>query len=112
MSEKLRWFNEIFIATGILSFIISGALGAFGAIVHYLFMLVADRDLVYSPTILLRFTIMGAFVGIVSQQVMEVVFGQIYPGGILVSGFLFLKILEFINASGLDLILKRGGIKK
>lgn len=55
---------------------------------------------------------MGGFVGIVVHEFTTEVFGASYPGLVLVSGFLFLKILEFFDKSGLDLILKRLSIKK
>ena len=99
------------IALGIASLLSAGLFGAFGAIVHYLFLIVKDED-EYSAAKLFNFVIMGSFVGIVTNEFTVYYFGESYPGLILVSGFLFLKVLEFFNTSMFDVLLERFGYNK
>lgn len=95
------YLTEIIVATGFLSVISAGAFGAFGAIVHFLYLIAKEVE-DFSVSRLFIFSIMGFFVGIVADQIMLMSIGQSYPGIILISGFLFLKILELIDNSGLS----------
>lgn len=104
-------FTQTIVALGLASVLSAGVFGAFGAIVHYLFLIVKEKEQYYTAR-LVAFIIMGSFVGIITNEFTEWKFGESYPGLILVSGFLFLKILEFFNASGLDLVLQKLGYNK
>lgn len=103
--------TSIVMTTSLLSLITAGAFGAFGAIVHYLYFVVKETE-TYRVSRLLSFVVMGFFVGVVVNELTQEILGKTLPGLVLVSGFLFLKILEFFDKSGLDLILKRLNIKK
>ena len=105
-----KGFTEAAIATGLVSVFSSGAFGAFGAMVHYLYLIVKD-EMVYSTAKMIAFLVMGFFVGVVIDQLTISFLGESYPGVILISGFLFLRILEFVDSSGFDLIIKRLKIK-
>ena len=109
--QNKTYLTEIVTALGIMSLLSAGVFGAFGAIVHYLYLVVKEIE-EYRVSRIFSFIVMGGFVGIVVHEFTTEVFGASYPGLVLVSGFLFLKILEFFDKSGLDLILKRLSIKK
>lgn len=109
--KSIDHFTQVIVTLGIASILSAGLFGAFGAVVHYLFLIVKEKE-IYNKTRLFAFIVMGAFVGIVVNEFTEWKFHDSYPGLVLVSGFLFLKILEFFDKSGLDLILKRLNIKK
>lgn len=99
------------IATGMLSILSAGAFGAFGAIVHYLYLIV-KTDIKYSISKMCLFAILGFFVGLVVNELLLETFGRTYTGVILISGFLFMKILDFISDSGLNILLRNVNIKK
>lgn len=103
--------TEIITALGIMSIISAGVFGAFGAIVHYLYLVVKEVE-EYKLSRITAFIIMGCFVGVLVQEFSTEVLGKSYPGLVLISGFLFLKILEFFDRSGLEILLKKFGVKK
>lgn len=98
--------TEFIIATGFLSLFTAGAFGAFGAIVHYLFVTVQQNER-YSFTSMFIYSVMGFFVGMVVASLMLETVNQVYPGIVLISGFLFLKILSFIDERGMNIIIDR-----
>ena len=102
--------TEIMITTSILSLFSAGAFGSFGALVHYLYTIVKD-DGEYNFKTMLVFVIMGFFVSILVGSLMYDFFGRSYEGLLLLSGFLVLKILDFLNDSGLNIVLKKVGME-
>lgn len=103
--------TEIVTTLGIISILSAGVFGAFGAIVHYLYLVIKEVE-EYKLSRLTAFIVMGCFVGIVVHELTFELLGKTYPGLILISGFLFLKILEFVDTSGIEIGLKKLGIKK
>lgn len=110
MANK-TWITEAMIATGILSILSAGAFGAFGAIVHYLYLIVKS-ELKYSASKMFLFAILGFFVGVVVNELLLETFGKTYTGILLISGFLFMKILDLLSEDGLNILLRRVNIKK
>lgn len=103
--------TEIIIAMGIVSLLSAGAFGAFGAIAHYLYLIVKSEEQ-YRMSKMLLFAILGFFVAVVVNEFTEWAFNESYPGLLLVSGFLFWRILDFISESGLGILLNKLNIKK
>ena len=103
---------EVMIAAGFASLFTAGAFGAFGAIIHYLYLIVKEEEDSYQFTRMATFAIMGFGVGIFANELIQVTFNQTLPGAVLVSGFLFLKILDFLSDSGFEQILNKFGFKK
>ena len=104
-------FTSTVIATGVLSLLSVGMFGAFGAIVHYLYTIVKDEDASYNFSSMLIFSVLGFFVALLVNFMLIDFFGRTYEGLLLLSGFLVLRILEFLDVSGLGIVLKRVGIK-
>lgn len=103
-------FTKIILATGVLSMLSAGAFGAFGALVHYLYTIVKTEGN-YSTKMLLWFMVFGFFVALMTSFIMQDLFGRTYDGVLLLSGFLVIKILDFLDVNGLGLLLKKVGIK-
>ena len=101
---------EIMLLNSLLSIFTAGAFGAFGAIVHYLYTLVKE-DAQYSLRTMLVFMIMGFFVSLLVNSILMDMFGRTYEGALLLSGFLVLRILDFLDDNGLSIGLQRLGIK-
>ena len=108
---KEATFTKIVLATGLISILSVGAFGAFGALVHYLYTIVKTEGN-YSTQMLLWFMIFGFFVAIMLNYLMIDVFGRSYDGVLLLSGFLVIRILDFIDDNGLGILLQRIGIKE
>lgn len=105
-----KGFIELFIASGILSVFMVGMFGSFGALTHYLYTLVKNNAEFNYQTMLVFF-ILGFFVAITLDTLMIDLWGTSYDGVLLLSGFLVIRILDFLDASGLGLLLKRLGVK-
>ena len=99
MSGKAT-FTNIVIATGLLSILSVGMFGAFGALVHYLYTIVKTEGN-YSLKMMIWFMIFGFFVALMTHFLMVDFFGRSYEGVLLLSGFLVLRILDFLDESGL-----------
>lgn len=106
---KSTGITELVIASGVLSILSVGFFGAFGAMVHYLYTTVRS-DATYSFKQMLVYFIMGFFVALLVNALLHDFFGRSYEGLLLLSGFLVLRILEFLDVSGLGIVLKRVGI--
>lgn len=104
------YITELVLASGILSLFSVGMFGAFGAMVHYLYTIVKDEKQ-YRFATMMVFVIMGFFVALVTDAFTQEVFGKTYGGILLLSGFLVLKILDFLDTSGLNLLLNKAGLK-
>jgi len=104
--------TEILLAAGIVSLFTAGAFGAFGAIIHYLYLVVKEEEPHYRFSRMFAFAVMGFGVGIFANELIQATLGQTLPGAVLVSGFLFLKILDFLSDSGFEQILNKFGFKK
>lgn len=96
---------------GVLSIISAGAFGAFGAIAHYLYLIVKSEE-EYRMSKMVLFAILGFFVAVVVNEFTMWAFNEHYPGLLLVSGFLFWRILDFIAESGLGILLDKLNVKK
>jgi hypothetical protein len=57
------------------------------------------------------FAILGLFVALLVDSLTQEVWGETYEGLLLLSGFLVLRILDFLDASGLNILLDKAGIK-
>lgn len=110
MTDSMALTNTI-ISLGIASMLSAGLFGAFGAIVHYLFLIVKEKES-FTKEKLFFFVIMGSFVGVVVNEATIALLQDSYPGLVLASGFLFLKILEFLNANGIEIALNKIGYNK
>ena len=93
--------SSIIYSTAFLSLFSAGAFGTFGAVVQYLYLVVKGTE-EYSTRKLLLFCVMGFFVGVVTNELIHVFTGQTYPGIVLVSGFIFMKVLDFLDGSKLQ----------
>jgi len=102
--------TELVIITGIFSIFSIGLFGAFGAMVHYLYKVVKEES-EYRFMSLLMFFILGFFIAILVDSLSMDFFGVSYEGILLLSGFLVMRILEFLDIKGLGIVLKRVGIK-
>jgi len=102
--------TETVIIASILTFFSVGFFGAFGALVHYLFTVVKNNSKFSFGTMLIFF-ILGFFIAILANSLMLDFWGKSYEGLLLLSGFLVFKILDFLDVSGLSIILKKAGIK-
>jgi H+/Cl- antiporter ClcA len=103
MDNKIS-FTTLVISSGLLTLLVPGFFGSFGALVQYLYSVVKE-DNSYSVRTLLDFCVMGFFVGLITHYSMEIFFSESYPGVVLISGFIFMKILDFLDGAGLvDLI--------
>jgi len=109
--DNKTYITEAMIATGLLSVLSAGAFGAFGAIVHYLYLIV-KTDIKYSSSKMFLFAVLGFFVGVVMNELLLETFHRTYTGVILISGFLFMKILDLLSEDGLNILLRRVNIKK
>lgn len=105
------YINEIVVALGLISILSAGVFGAFGAVVHYLYLVIKEEE-VYKLSRMFSFIVMGFFVGAVVNELTMEILGKSLPGLVLISGFLFLKILQFFDESGLDFIINKLGLKK
>ena len=101
---------DLLLAAGFLSVFSVGMFGAFGAIAHYLYTLVR-KGAQYSTSKMLIIFVLGFFVGVLVNAITLDTWGKSWDGVILLSGFLVLRILDFLDANGLGIILKRLGIK-
>ena len=110
MIQKQTYITEVVVTAGILSIFSVGLFGAFGAMVHYLYKIVREENK-YKFKTLLVFAILGFFVALLVNSLMVDFFGQSYEGLLLLSGFLVMRILEFLDVKGLGIVLKRVGIK-
>ena len=111
MTGKMT-FTQFVIATGLGTLLVPALFGGFGSIVHYLYTIVKEDDVKYSHGMLITFFIFGVFVAILAHFLMMDFFGTSYEGVLLLSGFLVLRILDFLDVSGLDIVLRRVGVKK
>ena len=103
MDNKLN-FTTLIISSGLLTLLVPGFFGSFGALVQYLYSVVKE-DNSYSKGLLLNYVVMGFFVGLIAHYSMEIFLDESYPGVILISGFVFMKILDFLDGAGLiDLV--------
>ena len=109
--KEPTYITELIIGLGIMSILTAGMFGAFGAVVHYLYLVVKETE-EYRLSRMFSFTIMGFFVGLVVNELLIETTGKTLPGIVLISGFLFLKILEFFDESGMEYILRKLGFKK
>lgn len=98
-------FTEYVLALGVISVFASGVFGSFGAIVQYLYLTVKGEK-EYSRNMLFIYSILGFFVGLLADLVMKDFLGQTYAGIVLLSGFLVIKILDFLDTKGLGIILR------
>lgn len=104
------YITELVIASGLLSLLSVGMFGAFGAVVHYLYTVVREES-EYRFVDMFLFIILGFFVALVVDFFTQETFGRTYEGVLLLSGFLVLRILDFLDNSGLTILLNRAGIK-
>lgn len=102
-------FSIFIYVTSALSVFTSGVFGAFGAVVHYLYLIVKGEH-VYESKALLIYAFLGFFVGFIAEQMMLSLLGKVLPGVILICGFLTIKILDFLNANGLRILIKKAGV--
>lgn len=98
-------FTSIMISSAFLSLLSAGVFGSFGAIVQYLYLVIKE-DVQYSFTGLFQYAVMGFFVGMVANELMLLFFTESFPGVVLVSGFIFMKILDFFQGSKLGDLIK------
>lgn len=102
--------TQAILTSTLLSLVSAGAFGSFGAMVQYLYLVVKGEN-EYNFSSLIQYAVMGFFVGMVASEVMHMVFDQVYPGIVLISGFIFMKILDFFNSNRLEtlagLIIKK-----
>lgn len=106
---KSDGIQETAIITTVLSLVTAGAFGSFGAMIHYLYLVVKGEHQ-YSFKNMLIYMILGLFVGILADYIMRDFFGVSYEGVVLISGFLTIKVLDFLNANGLQILVKKAGI--
>lgn len=97
--DKLN-INSVAVSTALISVASAGAMGAFGGMVQYLYLVVNEQS-EYKTSHMLSYMILGFFVGMVAHELMILFIGQSYPGVVLVSGFIFMKILDFFQGSTL-----------
>ena len=83
---QTKGLTETIIAASLLSVMSAGVFGAFGAMVHYLYLVVKEQ-VDYATVQLVAFVIMGFFVGVVVDQLTISMFGESYPGIVLISGY-------------------------
>jgi hypothetical protein len=102
---------EFLIVTGVLSLVSVGMFGAFGAIVHYLYTVVKNEGSEFKFGAMATFALMGFFVALLINSLLIDFTGRSYEGLLLLSGFLVIRILEFLDQSGLMIALSRVGIK-
>lgn len=85
---------------------IAGGFGMFGAIIQYLYHIIKTNGN-YNTLMMFQYALMGFFVGILSAELMGQFLGEVYTGVVLVSGFVFMKILDFLEASKIQDLLKK-----
>ena len=107
---SIKNVTEVVVTVSLLSFLTAGAFGAFGALIHYLYTIVKTEGN-YSTKMLIWFMLFGFFVALMLNYAMIDLFGRSYDGILLLSGFLVIRILDFLDANGLGLLLRRVGIK-
>lgn len=98
--------TESTIAIAILSLITPIALGAFGGMVNYLFMVVSGQS-EYKFMRMLANMLFGVFVGILADLLMKDFWGQSYAGVLLLSSFFALKLLSFLDRRGFDIFIDK-----
>lgn len=97
--------------TGVASVVLPGAFGAFGAIVYYLYISATQQVNPYEGK-LFSFTIMGFFVGTFVDMLMTEFLDKSYLGLVLISGFLFLRILALVSSDKFaEWVLVKVGVK-
>lgn len=103
-------FTSIILSSTVLSLVSAGAFGSFGAMVQYLYYVVKTQE-PYSNSRLFAYALMGFFVGMLANELAFMLLGSTYPGIVLISGFIFMKILDFLDGSKLvelvGLIIKK-----
>jgi hypothetical protein len=109
---KIQVTEVVFYLTGIVSLFSAGAFGAFGALVYYLYISATQDENPYNGK-LFSFVVMGFFVGTVADILMNELLGRSYAGVVLISGFLFLRVLGVFSSDKFaEFVLKKIGIKK
>lgn len=107
----MKSFESHLIVTAILTHVIVGAYGALGSMVYFLYNIVRTGEK-YSHMMLLFHMLIGLFVGILVHAVMMDTFGTSYSGVVLISGFISLKILNFIETNALSIIIDKFSPRK
>lgn len=97
--------TQVVLTSTFLSFFSAGSFGSFGAIVQYLYLVVKGQH-TYHIVGLIQYAVMGFFVGMVVHEMLLWFTGENVPGAVLISGFIFMKILDFFNTSKLSDIIK------
>tara|TARA_R100001086_G_C11848217_1_gene261031 strand:- start:19621 stop:19947 length:327 start_codon:yes stop_codon:yes gene_type:complete len=93
--EKVT-LNSILLSTAFVAIFSAGALGSFGAIVQYLYQVI-NEEIEYKLSFIISYILMGFFTGVLAYELMLGFLGESYPGIVLISGFIFMKILAFLQ---------------
>lgn len=102
-------FTQAILTTSALSIFIAGAFGSFGSMSYYLYLVVKGRHQ-YSFATMIIYMVLGLCVGFTADRLMIEYWEHSYHGLILLSGILSIKIFDFLDINGLNLLAQKTGL--